>query len=52
MRWCSQCGGEAGLLGVLGVLKHWLCRNCGMQFSTRVKPRKRKEPSAPKKRGR
>lgn len=31
---CSLCGGPLGLLGRLGRLLHWLCRDCGMQSST------------------
>jgi tRNA(Ile2) C34 agmatinyltransferase TiaS len=31
---CPRCGGEGGLLGLLGRLIHWCCRDCGTQFST------------------
>lgn len=34
---CPFCRGPAGLLGVLGYLKWYLCRNCGMQFSKKTK---------------
>jgi hypothetical protein len=30
-----MCEGPAGVLGVLGTLVHFICRNCGWQFSTR-----------------
>jgi tRNA(Ile2) C34 agmatinyltransferase TiaS len=30
---CSICGGPALELGSLGCVKHYRCRNCGMQFS-------------------
>ncbi len=41
--YCSLCGGPLMLLGKLGYLKHYTCRDCGMQFS-RGKP-----PGSPKK---
>jgi transposase-like protein len=34
---CPACGGTAGLLGVLGRLRWYVCRACGMQFSRRTK---------------
>jgi transposase-like protein len=40
---CPMCYGEAGVLGVLGYLRHYLCRNCGMQFSRKIKRRKKRE---------
>jgi hypothetical protein len=33
-RQCALCGGALGVLGMLGRLVWWLCRDCGMQFST------------------
>lgn len=33
---CPICDGDAGLLGVLGRLAHYVCRACGMQFSRKV----------------
>lgn len=30
---CPMCGGPGVLLGVLGLLKHFRCRNCGMMWS-------------------
>lgn len=33
---CPACGGDGGLLGKLGSLSHYSCRNCGMQFSREV----------------
>lgn len=26
---CPACGGEAGLMGMLGTRAHYNCRNCG-----------------------
>ncbi len=26
---CNMCGGEAALLGTLGDIEHWRCRDCG-----------------------
>jgi len=37
---CPLCGGEGMLLGVLGLLRWFRCRNCGMDFNKRIKPRK------------
>ena len=36
---CPVCSGPAILLGVLGGLMWWRCRNCGAQFSTPVEKR-------------
>lgn len=33
MRTCRLCGGLLYLLGVLGKLKWYRCRHCGMEFS-------------------
>jgi hypothetical protein len=33
-RGCTLCGGPCGVLGVLGRLVYWLCRDCGMQFTS------------------
>lgn len=30
---CPCCGGPGLLLGVLGRLLHFCCRNCGMSFN-------------------
>lgn len=30
---CSMCGGDLGLLGILGDLAHLRCRQCGWQES-------------------
>jgi hypothetical protein len=32
---CKLCGGWLMLLGVLGSLRHYRCRNCGMMFARR-----------------
>ena len=37
---CKLCGGTLVELGVLGNLKHLRCRNCGAQFSRKVRVRK------------
>jgi len=41
-RECPICGGEAGLLGILGTRHHFTCRNCGMQFSESHEPKETK----------
>jgi hypothetical protein len=33
---CDACGGDLGLLGVLGNLAHFRCRDCGLDCSTTV----------------
>lgn len=33
---CAVCGGEVGVLGVLGNLVHTRCRACGAQFSSEL----------------
>lgn len=35
MRRCSQCGGGAYLMGVLGTTAHYRCRQCGWTLSLR-----------------
>jgi len=30
---CQQCGGHAVLLGAMGNLAHFRCRNCGWVFA-------------------
>lgn len=37
---CKICGGRCMPLGVLGNLKYFLCRNCGMQWSKRRKKKR------------
>jgi tRNA(Ile2) C34 agmatinyltransferase TiaS len=32
---CPTCDGEAGEMGSLGLRKHYQCRACGMQFSSK-----------------
>lgn len=34
---CNFCGGPLGLLGILGRMKHYLCRNCGMAYTKEMK---------------
>jgi hypothetical protein len=31
---CPVCGGEGGLLGILGSRMHYRCRHCGADFSS------------------
>lgn len=33
---CQMCGGSLVLLGALGAVNWYRCRNCGMQFSRRI----------------
>lgn len=37
---CKMCGGPCGILGRLGNLIHYVCRNCGAQYSRKAKPKK------------
>ncbi len=39
MKTCKLCGGPLGLLGALGSMKHYRCRDCGMNFSKMTRPR-------------
>lgn len=32
-RVCPTCLGVLGILGILGYITHYLCRDCGAQFS-------------------
>jgi len=36
MNCCTQCNGEGMLLGVLGTLQHYRCRQCGWGFTVPV----------------
>jgi hypothetical protein len=38
---CKLCGGLLMLLGQLGLLKHYRCRNCGMGWTRTVKAKGR-----------
>lgn len=38
MNYCPMCDGEGVLLGQLGRLVHFRCRQCGMGFHTEVEP--------------
>lgn len=42
MTQCKICGGELGVLGILGLFCWYQCRNCGMQFSRKLRRRKPK----------
>jgi hypothetical protein len=38
-RQCALCGSPLGVFGgTLGRLVWWLCRDCGMQFSSECEP--------------
>jgi len=39
---CPACGGEGILLGALGNLVHYRCRNCGAQFQEKARRRPRR----------
>lgn len=39
---CPNCPGQAYELGGLGNLKHYRCRDCGIQFSVKIKTDRRK----------
>lgn len=38
---CKICGGDLILMGGLGNLKWFSCRNCGMQFSKKIKSKRK-----------
>lgn len=40
MKICPSCGGPGFVLGDLGQLRWFRCRNCGQQFSSRLAPKK------------
>ena len=48
---CPACGGEGVLLGSLGNLAHYRCRNCGAQFSEKVRSQRRRSPHDSRSRG-
>lgn len=37
---CPACGGDLHLLGCLGYLAHYRCRNCGIQTNRKIRVRK------------
>jgi tRNA(Ile2) C34 agmatinyltransferase TiaS len=39
---CPACDGPGFLLGGLGNLTHYRCRDCGVDFSRKARPRKPK----------
>ena len=43
---CPACGWEASVLGTLGSLRHYRCRDCGAEFSRTIRRRARK-PTPP-----
>jgi hypothetical protein len=38
-----MCSGEAGILGTLGWIRYWKCRDCGAEFGKKIRRRPRKE---------
>jgi len=40
---CGMCGGDLHPLGRLGDREHYVCRQCGGQFSRQAKAKKAKE---------
>lgn len=38
---CKLCGGIGVLLGRLGFLRWFRCRNCGMEFNRKIRRRTR-----------
>ena len=41
---CCGCGGELILLGYLGCLAHYRCRDCGLDQSRKMKGKKKRQP--------
>jgi hypothetical protein len=41
---CPCCSGPGVLLGSLGLMKHFRCRDCGWTYGKMSKPRKPKVP--------
>lgn len=41
---CEICGGPLNLLGCLGPLYHYRCRNCGAQFHSETPPPEEETP--------
>jgi tRNA(Ile2) C34 agmatinyltransferase TiaS len=36
---CPQCSGVGVMMGVLGMLRWFRCRNCGFEFSRKIRKR-------------
>jgi hypothetical protein len=45
---CPSCGGQGGILGTLGFLRHFRCRDCGAEFSRQIRRRVRKVAPLPR----
>lgn len=45
---CPSCGGQGGVLGTLGFLRHFRCRDCGAEFSRKIRRRARKTAPLPR----
>jgi len=43
---CPACPGSGLLLGNFGSLRWFRCRDCGIDFHRRRRPKKRRGPSA------
>jgi tRNA(Ile2) C34 agmatinyltransferase TiaS len=38
---CPVCPGPGVMLGPLGRLMYWRCRDCGSEFSTVIQPKRK-----------
>ena len=45
---CPVCGWEAAVLGTLGFLRHYKCRDCGAEFSRKIRRRVKKTAPLPR----
>ncbi len=45
---CPVCGWECSVLGTLGSLRHYRCRDCGAEFSRRISRRVKKVAPLPR----
>lgn len=41
---CPMCSGPAGMLGDLGFLRWFQCRNCGWEFCRKLRKKSKKKP--------
>jgi len=41
---CPMCNGPGIMLGILGMLRWFTCRDCGWEFRRKVRRRDRKKP--------
>ncbi len=45
---CPMCGWEASVLGTLGSLRYYRCRDCGAEFSRTIRRRVKKTAPLPR----